>query len=154
MSETRSKPTLGHRVFGEFSWAGGQIPPALAGQPLPLKTGVIEDVKALLPGEEHEAVQSALARWTRGVPYLYAMLEPDAQRVDLEGNSVEEVTAKQRDHAKGLLEYKQVNKARKQHREVLAALDAIDRMFKEPNRENMTAAKKGTAEIRRLLTWK
>jgi len=154
MSEIQSKPTLGHRVFNEFSWAGGHIPPALAGQPIPLKTGVIEDVKALLPGEEHEAVQTALARWTRGVPYLYAMLEPGAQRVDLERHPVDEVTSKQRDHTRGLLEYKQVNKARKQHREVLAALDAVDRMFKEPSRENMAAAKKGTAEIRRLLTWK
>lgn len=156
MSETRPTPksTLGERIFDGFSWPEGRIPPVLAGQPIPLKTGIIEDVKVLLPKEEHEAVQSSVARWTRSMPYLYAMLEPDSWRVDLDGNPVEGVADKHRDHAKGLLEYKQVSKARKQRREVLAALDAIDRIFKEPSRENLAAAKKGSAEIRRILTGK
>lgn len=155
MSETQTtqKPSLGERVFGEFSWPSGQIPTALAGKPVPLKVGFVEDVKALLPGEEHEAVQSAIARWTRGASYLYALLEADARRVDLEGNPIEEVTAKQRAHAQGMLEHKQINKARKQRREALRALDAIDRIFKEPSRENLAEAKKGAAELRRILTW-
>lgn len=153
MSESQAMPkqTLGERVFGGFSWPGGCIPPVLAGQPIPLKTGIIDEVKALLPSSEHEAIQTAVARWTRGVPYLHAMLEAGARRVDLDGNPAEEITEKHRDHAQSLLEYKQINKARKQHREVIAALDAIDKMFKEPNRENLAAAKKGAAEIRRIL---
>ena len=73
-AQREKKPTLGERVFGEFSWRDGSIPPALAGQPVPLKIGVIEDVKALLPGDQHEAVQTAIARWTRGAPYLIAIL--------------------------------------------------------------------------------
>lgn len=153
-TQSDSKPTLGERCFGEFSWPEGRIPTALAGKPVPLKLGIIEDVKARLPSEEHDAVQTAIARWARGVPYIYATLEPDAQRIDLDGNPVEEVTAKHRDHARGLLEHKQINRARKQHREAITALNAIDRIFSEPSRENLTEAKKATAELRRLLTWK
>ncbi|NDV52887.1 ProQ/FINO family protein [Salipiger sp. PrR003] len=153
-AQREKKPTLGERVFGEFSWRDGSIPPALAGQPVPLKIGVIEDVKALLPGDQHEAVQTAIARWTRGAPYLIAILEPGSTRVDLSGAPVEEVIEQQRDHARRQLEYKQINKARKQHREVIAALDAIDRIFTEPTRENLAAAKKASAEIRRIMTWK
>ncbi len=88
------------------------------------------------------------------MPYLYAMLEPEAGRVDLDGNPAEEITEKHREHAQSLLEYKQISKARKQHREVIAALDAIDRIFKEPNRENLAAAKKGSVEIRRILGYR
>jgi sRNA-binding protein len=151
--QTAAKLTLGQRVFAEFSWPEGKIPPALAGAPVPVRTGFIEDVKAILPGGEHEALQTAVAKWTRGVPYLYSILKPGAQRVDLVGNSVEDVTAHQQGHARALLEQKQMNQARKKRREILKALDAIDRIFSAPTRESLAEAKKASAEIRQLMTW-
>ena len=150
-AQSTSKPTVGQRAFGEFSWPGGRIPPALAGRPIPVKIGAIDEIKALLPPEEHEAVQSALARWTRGAPYVHAILEEGARRVDLEGNPVEEVTAGQRNHALGRLDQMQISKARRQRAEVMAALDAIDRVLAEPTSENLAAAKKGFAQIRGIL---
>lgn len=153
-TETSSKTTLGERVFGEFSWPGGKVPPVLADKPIPVKLGFVDDVLAILPGNEHEALQNAMARWTRGVPYLQAILEPGSKRYDINGKPVEDVIEKHRHHARFQIEAKQMSRARTQRTEVIRALDAIDKMFAEPTRENLTAAKTASAEIRRIITWK
>jgi len=151
---SQAKIPLGQRAFGEFSWPDGVVPTVLAGDPIPLKIGLGQELAALLPEAEHDALRSALARWTRGFPYHCATAEPGAKRYDIDGKPVEEVSKKEREHALGAIAKRQLARAREQSSQIISALDAIDEMFKNPSSSSLAAAKKGSAEIRRILTSK
>lgn len=156
MSDTKTEPKLpaGQRTFSSFSWPGGEIPPVLSGKPIPLKVGFAEEARAMLPGSEHEEFQVALARWTRGYPYRYALTLKGAKRHDFDGSAVEEVNGQHRAHALASIEMQQVHKMKRRRAQMLSCLHLIDKALKEPTQGKLDIAKKASDEMRQLLDWK
>ena len=68
----------------------------------PLKVGIAADIQAALPDLDRRALFVALKVYTRRLVYLQAVVV-GAERVDLDGNPVGEVTAWEADHAVAVL---------------------------------------------------
>jgi ProP effector len=77
----------------------------------PLKIGIDNDIRALLPEIDPKTVGYALALYTGHIVYLRSLVE-GASRIDLTGKEVDTVTANAASHAKDRLE-KALERAKK-----------------------------------------
>jgi sRNA-binding protein len=77
----------------------------------PLKIGISDDLAPLVPFAEDD-LKAALRYYTRNDAYLRACVG-GASRIDLDGNAVSEVTAKEAAHAKKVLSDQERWKAKK-----------------------------------------
>jgi ProP effector len=82
-----------------------------AGRRQPLKIGINNDIKELLPETDPKIVGYALALYTGHIVYLRSLVE-GASRIDLAGKEVDTVTADAASHAKDRLE-KALERAKK-----------------------------------------
>jgi hypothetical protein len=73
-------------LFGGLSWPSGI--PAVLREPMPLATGLGDDLALLLPEGEWPALRRALSRWCNATAYLQVAAADEAQRHDLSGKPV------------------------------------------------------------------
>ncbi|SFQ18225.1 ProQ/FINO family protein [Tranquillimonas alkanivorans] len=146
------KKTLGEKVFGGFDWPDGRIPPIIAGQPIPMETGMDKQLRPLLPETQHAAFDKQMGMWAHGWPYLKSVEAEGSMRHNINASPVQEVSEAHRDDARRRLAQRSLQKAHQRKKDVDRHLDAIDAMFAAPSKESLTAAREALQKVRELLS--
>jgi ProP effector len=112
---------------------------------VPLAIGIDKEILVRLPETDRKLLRAALGMHTKSSSYLRQM-EKVSVRVNLDGNTVGEVTELQRKHAAGLLQ----ERARKV-KELQAAQRELERKAKQ-EAEQAEAARKQTEKLNQLVS--